>query len=253
MAILQARTSSGRLPGKVLRPILGLPMILHQIARVRRARSLDRLIVATSTDPSDDHLAAVLAGAQVAVHRGALDDVLGRFAGALAALAPGAGTVVRLTADCPLADPDVIDATVAHHRAAGAAYTSNCLHPSFPDGLDVEVVGAEALRLADREAVLPSEREHVTPFIRARPERFAAAEWRSPRDLSHLRWTVDTPGDLAFVTAVYERLHPADPDFGSEAVLALLDREPGLAALNTGEVRNAGYAASLAAEAGARA
>jgi spore coat polysaccharide biosynthesis protein SpsF len=248
LAILQARTSSSRLPGKVLRPILGRPMILHQIDRVKRARRLDGLVVATSDDPSDDGLARLLQGEGIPVHRGSLDDVLARFVGALAATAPRAGAVVRLTGDCPLADPAVIDATVAHHAASGAAYTSNCLVPTLPDGLDVEVVRAQALREAAAEAALPSEREHVTPFIRTRPDRFPQAEWRHAVDLSAQRWTVDTPGDLAFVTAIYERLFPADPAFGLEAVLALLAREPGLTRLNAGEIRNAGYAASLAAE-----
>lgn len=244
LAVLQARTSSSRLPGKVLARVHGRPMILRQIERVRRARSLGGLVVATSDDASDDVLVDLLDGEGIAVHRGPLDDVLMRFAGALAA--HPADHVVRLTGDCPLADPAVIDATVALHLAEGADYTSNCAAPTFPDGLDVEVMRAEALRAADAEARLPSEREHVTPWLRANPGRFRAAELRAPEDCSHLRFTVDTPADLAFVRAVFDALHPADPDFDTAAVLALIARRPEIAALNGGQVRNAGYARSLA-------
>jgi spore coat polysaccharide biosynthesis protein SpsF len=243
LAVLQARTTSSRLPAKVLAPIRGRAMILRQIERVRRARSLDGLVVATSDDASDDALAALLAGAGVAAHRADLDDVLARFAGALGGRE--ADHVVRLTGDCPLADPAVIDATVAHHLAEGADYTSNCAAPTFPDGLDVEVMRADALRAAAAEARLPSEREHVTPWLRAHPERFRLAELRAPVDRSALRLTVDTPADLAFVRAVYDALHPLNPDFGTDAVLALLDARPDIAALNAGQTRNEGYARSL--------
>lgn len=249
LAVLQARTSSSRLPGKVLAPILGRPMILHQIDRVRRAKTLDGLVLATSRDASDDALADLVASEGVAVHRGALEDVLARFVGAVEAAAPAAGHLVRLTGDCPLADPAVIDAVVRHHLATGADYTSNALTPTFPDGLDVEVVRRPVLVLAEEEARLASEREHVTSFVRSRPERFALAEHRSPVDRSALRWTVDTPADLAFVRAVYEALHPADPAFDTAAVLALLVRRPDLAALNAGQARNEGYARSLSEEA----
>lgn len=247
LGILQARTTSARLPAKVLAPIRGRAMILRQVERVARARSLDDLVVATSDDASDDALAALLGGEGVAVHRGPLDDVLARFLGALDA--HPAEHAVRLTGDCPLADPAVIDATVTLHRAERADYTSNCASPSFPDGLDVEVIRAEALRAAGAEARLPSEREHVTPFLRAHPARFRLAELSAPVDRSALRFTVDTPADLAFVRAVYDALHPGDPAFGTEAVLALLDARPDIAALNAGQVRNAGYARSLARDA----
>lgn len=246
LAVVQARTSSSRLPGKVLRPVLGLPMILRQLERIRRAERVDGIVLATSDDPSDDDLARTVTEAGYAVHRGSLDDVLRRLCGALDR--HPAEHVVRLTGDCPLTDPALIDATVARHLATGADYTSNCLNPSFPDGLDVEVVLAETLRMAAREAGLTSEREHVTPFIWKQPGRFRLAELRSPVDRSGFRWTVDTEADLRFVTAVYEALHAADPGFATEAILALLEARPEIAALNAGGIRNEGYAASLAAE-----
>lgn len=246
LAILQARTSSSRLPGKVLSPILGRPMILHQLDRLKRAKTLDGIVVATSDDPSDDALAAVVAAAGVAIHRGSLDDVLGRFVGALDAHAPGSSDVARLTGDCPLIDPVIVDEVVRHHRETGADYTSNALIPSFPNGLETEVVKASILRLAAAEADLVSEREHVMPFIWKRPDRFRLAELRAPVDRSHLRWTVDTPADLILVTAVFEALYPSNPQFDHRDVLALFARDPYLEDLNGGQTRNAGYARSIA-------
>lgn len=245
IAILQARTSSSRLPGKVLAPILGCPMILRQIARLRRAAASSHLVVATSRDSSDDELADVLLRDGVAVYRGELDDVLGRFIGALDAVAPHAGTVVRLTGDCPLCDPDIVDAMISYHHETGADYTSNTRRVSFPNGLDVEVVQAKALRAAAAEATLVSEREHVLPFIWTRPDRFRLAQLVAREDRSALRWTVDTPNDLAFVRAIYAALYPMDPEFGTDAILSLLERDPDLSLINGGQVRNEGYARSL--------
>lgn len=224
-------------------------MILLQLERIARATTIDRIVVATSVDPSDDGLATLLAEAGHAVYRGPLDDVLERFGGALETFP--AKSVVRLTGDCPLADPAVIDAAARRHLETAADYTSNALHPTFADGLDVEVVRADVLQVARREAVLRSEREHVTPFIWSRPERFRLAELASAVDRSSLRWTVDTPDDLRFVTAVFEALYPVNPAFGSDDIIALLDARPDLAA-TTGAIRNEGYVRSLAADARSR-
>jgi spore coat polysaccharide biosynthesis protein SpsF len=224
LAILQARMSSSRLPGKVLKPILGRPMILRQIERVRRAGSIDRLLVATSTEPTDDPLATAVETEGVPVFRGSLDDVLGRFIGALDA--HPAEHVVRLTADCPLADPQIIDAVVARHLEAGADYTNN-LAPgaAYPKGQDTEVVTAEALRRA-AGGTSPEEREHVTWGIRQDPSRYRHAALAAPGDWGAVRWTVDRPDDLAFVTAVYEALHPASPEFTSDDVRRFVADHP---------------------------
>lgn len=223
LAILQARMSSTRLPGKVLEPILGQPMIARQVERLRRSRRLDALVVATSDQPSDDPVAAWTQSAGVSVHRGPLDDVLGRFCGVLAAW-PQAHAVVRLTADCPLADWTVIDALLDRHEAEGADYSSNVLpERTFPHGLDAEVVTPEALLAAQAESDDPYEREHVTPFVYRRPERFRMASLTRAPSLAHLRWTVDLPADLVFVRGVYEALYPARPDFSSEDIVALAD------------------------------
>lgn len=246
LAVLQARMSSSRFPGKVLAPLLGEPMLFRQIERIRRAREIGDLVVATSADDSDRPLAEACAARGVKVARGSLGDVLDRFVTAARPLAPDA--VVRLTGDCPLADPAVIDAVVARYRSGAFDYVSNVEPATYPDGLDVEVVRMSALERAHRDARLPSEREHVTPYVRNHPEIFPRANVESAVNLAHLRWTVDEPADLVFVEEVYKRLYPANPAFTTRDVLELLDRDPRLADINAGFERNAGMAKSLIAD-----
>lgn len=247
LAVLQARFSSSRLPGKVLMPLVGRPMLEREIERVRRARRVDSVVVATSTDASDDKIAALCEEIGTECFRGSLNDVLDRFYQAARGHAPDA--VVRITGDCPLIDPDVIDKAVGLFLTGATDYVSNALAPTYPDGLDVEVVRMAALEVAWREAKLPSEREHVTPFIWKQPDRFRAVSIQQDNDLSGLRWTVDTAADYEFVSRVYETLYPANPAFTTAEVLALLEREPELARINGQQSRNEGYAKSLAADA----
>ena len=223
--------SSTRLPGKVLADLAGIPMILRQIERLRRSTRLDRIVVATSDQSSDDPLAVCLIAAGVPVFRGSLDDVLGRFMGAIEAFGP-VRTVVRLTADCPLADPDLIDETLKLHARLGADYTSNTPdRRSYPKGLDVEVFEAVALKIAASETRDPYDHEHVTPFLYRHPERFMVARLEQAADEGDVRWTVDRPDDLDFVRAVYDGLYPADPAFTSDDVRAFVRNRPDLAAL----------------------
>ena len=218
LAVLQARMSSSRLPGKVLRPILGRPMIALQIERLRRARRLSDLVVATSAEAEDDAIAACCQELGAGCHRGPLDDVLARFAGALTA-AGAPKTFLRLTADCPLADWSLVDRCIEAHEASGADLTYTSEGWTFPKGLDVEVVETAALMAADREACEMYEREHVTPFIYRHRERFALHSLTRDPPLRY-RWTVDTPEDFDFVSAVYGALYPAKPDFTSQDILA---------------------------------
>ncbi len=238
IAILQARMSSTRLPGKVLAPILGRPMLSLQIERIGRARACKNLIVATSDQAEDQPIADLCAEIGVAVYRGSLNDVLDRFY--RAALPHRPDRVIRLTADCPLADWTVIDRVCDAAEAGGYDYCSNTVDPTWPDGLDVEVVSFEALETAWREAESPSEREHVLPFIHRRPDRFGIGSVRNDRDLSHLRWTVDEPADLDLVRCVYEALYPADPAFTTDDILDFLDAHPELVRLNAHIERNEG-------------
>lgn len=243
LGILQARVSSSRLPGKVLEPILGQPMLARQLERLARCREIDHLIVATSGDATDDAIAGLCRRLGVECFRGSLENVLDRFYQAAIPHAPA--HVVRLTGDCPLADPALIDALIRFHLAEGSDYASNCHEPSLPDGLDAEVMRMEALATAWREARLPSEREHVTPYLRNHPERFRIRLWKNPVDLSAHRWTVDEPEDLEFVRAVYAALYPRNPAFGMQDVLDLIAQRPELAEINAGIRRNEGYEKSL--------
>jgi len=236
LAILQARVSSSRLPGKVLKDILGKPMILRQVERIRRAKTLDALLVATSNDPSDDPLYATCADNGLTCFRGSLDDVLDRFYQAARGSRPE--HVVRLTGDCPLTDPEVIDKVVTFGTTHDFDYASNTLKPTFPDGLDVEIMRFECLETAWREATAPAQREHVTSFIYQHPERFRLGNFTGTPDLSGLRWTVDHLRDFELAMQIYAELYPAKPDFSTQDILQLLEQKPELQNLNADYLRN---------------
>jgi spore coat polysaccharide biosynthesis protein SpsF len=243
IAIVQARMGSTRLPGKVLAEVFGAPMLTRMVERLRGARSLVGIVIATSDAPGDGPVRALAVRLGVRVFAGSADDVLARYAGAAERF--DADPIVRITADCPLIDPALIDQCVETFRTTkGCDYCS--LGGEFPDGLDTEVFSAAALSLAASEARLPSEREHVTPYIWKAPrELFHRAQVTFPEKLGHRRWTVDEPRDLDFVRAVYARLYRPGQVFGWQEVEALLQREPDLARINAGIERNAGYRRSL--------
>lgn len=222
--------SSTRLPGKVLKPILGVPMILRQIERLKRCQRLDGIVVATSIEPSDTPIAEACAQAGVDCFRGPLNDVLGRFVGVIERYQPD--HVVRLTADCPLADWQVIDALIDQHVQSGADYTSNALKRTYPVGLDCEVMKADVLMQANAKVTTDFEREHVTPYVYQEPGRFDVQHMTQSEDISFLRWTVDTPGDFAFANALYEALYPDNPAFDSNDIMAFLDTHETVRNLN---------------------
>ena len=238
LALLQARISSSRLPGKVMLPLCGEPMLARQIERVLRSTRIDKLVVATSDLPEDRCLAGVAEAAGVGCFMGALDDVLDRFYHA--ARPHQADAVVRLTGDCPLIDWNVIDRCIDTMEEGGFDYVSNTLQPTWPDGLDVEVMTFAALAIAHREAENAVQREHVTPFINRDPARFRLGSVQNDVDLSAFRWTVDEPADYAFVARIYDGLFPTNPAFTTDDVLALLAREPALLEINAGFERNEG-------------
>jgi spore coat polysaccharide biosynthesis protein SpsF len=220
LAIVQARMSSRRLPGKVLAPVLGQPMIQRQIERISHAQLIDKLVIATSTMTDDDAIAEFCQVIGQPCYRGPLDDVLGRFVAALDTYGP-ADHVVRLTADCPLADWTIIDRCVKEHVAHRSDCTSNAIVRSFPDGLDVEVIRSDVLRAASAEAQDTQSREHVTPYIYSNGDRFHIRHVTQSVDLAALRWTVDNPDDLTFVRKVYDHLYAHNPTFTSDDILAL--------------------------------
>lgn len=243
LALLQARMTSSRLPGKVLKPILGRPMLERQVERILRSQRIDRLIVATSLTPEDDAIRALCKSIGIDCFRGDLENVLDRFYQAARQYNPE--HLIRLTGDCPLTDPVLIDELVDFYVERECDYASNCHEPTLPDGLDAEIFSFTALEQTWKEAVLPSHLEHVTLFIRSHPERFKIACYKYHQDLSHFRWVVDEPEDLEFVRRIYEILYPVKPDFQTEDILALLEREPKLVEINKQFKRNGGISKSL--------
>lgn len=228
VALVQARMGSTRLPGKVLLDLGGRSMLARVVEAARAARRLDAVVVATSTARGDDPVAEAAQALRVPVFRGSEDDVLERFCGA--ARAHRAEVVVRLTADCPFLDPELIDDAVERFRREGADYASNGLVEPYPRGLDIEVVRAAVLEEAAALASLPHHRAHVTAFVYQHPERYRLLAVPAPAALAAERWTVDTPEDLALARAIAERLGPGVPRW--REVAAVLEREPGLRALN---------------------
>jgi spore coat polysaccharide biosynthesis protein SpsF len=246
VAIIQARLGSSRLPEKTLKIIYDKPLLEHIIERVRGASRLRDLVVATSTEGQDDPIAALAQRVGALAFRGSEDNVLERFYEA--AVQNRADIIVRITADDPFKDPEVIERAIALLLETGCDYCSNTIQPTFPEGLDVEVFRFAALERAFKEARLPAEMEHVTPYIWKHPELFAAHNFRCEQDLSHLRWTIDYENDFLFAREVYQRLYPKKRIFLMRDILELLASEPSLGAINGGVVRNAGYQESLSRE-----
>lgn len=230
--IVQARMGSTRLPGKVLKPILGRPMFSYQLERLRAAQRVERIVVATTTEPADAAIVDFCSAEQVPCVRGSETDVLSRYA--LAAAEWNARTVVRVTADCPLIDPELIDEAIRQFAEANGAYhyVSNMLQPTWPYGMAVEVFPREVLEEADREATQPAEREHVTPFIYWRPQRYRLKSLTRQPDLSQHRWTVDTPEDFELIGRILQALYPDNPRFTLQDVLTLLERHPSWSDIN---------------------
>jgi len=243
-AIIQARMSSTRLPGKVLMPLAGRPMIRHIVERVR-ASGVDEVIVATTREAADDPLVAYLEEERLCgVFRGSEDDVLERYY--LSAKEAGAEIVVRVTADDPLKDPDVIDQALGFlAEDPGLDYCSNTLKPTFPEGLDIEAFRFSALEKAHREARLPSDREHVTPYIWKHGDIFRLKNFEHEEDLSSWRWTVDKPQDMEFMRQVFGALWDGDSVLSYRTVIDHLKRHPELMEVNAGTVRNEGYLKSI--------
>ena len=243
VAIVQARMGSTRLPGKVLKPLAGKSMLWHVLKRALAARNLDEIVLATTIAPEDRALEPVAKELGVRVVFGHPTDVLDRYY--RAALAAKADAVARVTADCPFLDPQVVDDCVDLFKRSGKAYASNAINRTYPDGLDVEVFSFAALETAWKEAKLPSEREHVTPFIWKNPGRFPAAELVRETDLSALRWCVDNPEDLLLAQSVCEELGRDGRLFGYRELLQFIQKRPDLGALNAGIACNEGYDKSV--------
>jgi spore coat polysaccharide biosynthesis protein SpsF len=228
VAIMQARMGSTRLPGKVLEDLDGKTMLARVAERVRRVPQIEDLLVATTDLAADDAIVEECRRHSIKVSRGDQQDVLDRYY--RAAQLTKTEVVVRITADCPLIDPEITGKTVAAFLESRPDYASNVVTRTYPRGLDTEVVSFNTLSRAWQEARKPFEREHVTPYIYEHPDKFKILSVTGETDLSSHRWTVDTPEDLEFVRAIYSRF--GDAPFHLQHVLGLLEREPALMEIN---------------------
>jgi spore coat polysaccharide biosynthesis protein SpsF len=235
VGIIQARMGSTRLPGKVLADIHGHPMLWRVVDRTRAAKTLDDVIVATTIEPGDDAIVAFCREHEIDCFRGSENDVLDRYY--RAARERDAQNIVRITSDCPLIDPEIIDKTVRAFLTERPDYASNSVVRNYPRGLDTEVMTFRALESVWREARQPYERAHVTPYLYENPARFKICSVTGDKDYSDHRWTVDTPEDLEFVRAVYGRLEGGR--FSWRDVSKLIEREPELAEINRGIAQKA--------------
>ncbi len=250
LIILQARTSSSRLPNKVLLPIMAKPMLSQQIARLAKVKTSHQLIVATSDETSDNQIEDLCQELGVKCFRGSLDDVLDRYYQTALANNPASNikNIVRVTGDCPLIDSDIIDQVIALFLNSQVDYCSNCEPATLPDGLDVEVFTLATLEKAWQLADKPSEREHVTPFIRKNKQLFRCKNFYHHSDLSHLRLTVDESVDFELVTKIYQTLYPQNNDFKLTDIMSLLEQQPELALINQHILRNEGLLKSELAD-----
>ena len=229
VAIIQARMGSNRLPGKVFEDLAGQPMLARVIDRTGKAETIDEVIVATTTRPEDDVIEQMCRIRRIHCFRGSNDDVLDRYY--QTAVAFGADAVVRITSDCPLIEPDIIDRIVKGFlNCSGADYISNTLERTYPRGLDVEVFSFAVLKQAWEEDDNPTWREHVTPYIQRHSGRFRVFNAASELDYSHMRWTVDTREDLVFIRRIYDYFQT--DSFHWEDVLGLLRSQPDLLDIN---------------------
>ncbi|MDA1349270.1 MAG: aminotransferase class III-fold pyridoxal phosphate-dependent enzyme [Chloroflexi bacterium] len=246
-AIIQARMSSSRLPGKVLLDIVGQPLLWHVVSRVARARQIERVVVATSSAPSDQPVADFCAERDIDCFRGSLEDVLDRYY--RAAKEFEADPIVRVTGDCPLIDSDVIDHVLAVYREGAYDYVSNALRFTYPEGLEADVFSFDALKRAWRDADQPRQREHVVSYFKySGLFEIRNVENEDPVGDDH-RWVVDEPADLEFVRRVYAELYGGpESEFGMNEVLDLVARRPHLRRMNLGPVRNEGQFKSFADE-----
>tara|TARA_B100000780_G_C21063033_1_gene427375 strand:- start:283 stop:1056 length:774 start_codon:yes stop_codon:yes gene_type:complete len=247
VAIIQARMGSSRLPGKVLAEIDGQPLLGILISRVKSSKSLDQIVIATTTEKADDILCDWLINEGVEYFRGSERDVLDRFW--QCAKLYRADIIVRITADDPLKDSEIIDKALGMlKRSESVDYVSNTLKPTYPEGLDVEVFRFSALKKANAEATLASEREHVTPYIWKNRAKFKSLNFEMTPNLSDWRWTVDKSEDLEFVRSLL-RLVGNDMFTGYQDLIEIVNKNPLLRDINSSTVRNEGYLKSRAEEA----
>lgn len=245
VAIAQGRMGSTRLPGKTMMDVGGEPLIHHFIFRLKHSKKIDEIVIATTADKKDDTIEEFVRKMGVGCFRGSEEDVLERYY--LAARERKADIVVRVTADCPLIDPEIVDRAITEFLNQDIDYISNTREPTFPHGMDVEVFSMEALERAFKEAKLPSEREHVTPYIWKNTDIFRVKQFYNKENLSNYRWTVDHKEDLEVVREIFKEFG-TDRVFHMEEIVKLMQRRPELQEINVGKDRYEGYQKSVKAE-----
>ncbi len=243
VAIIQARMGSSRLPGKVLAKIEGRPLLDVLISRVQNSKFVDQIVVATTTERTDDILCDWLNNEGIEYYRGSERDVLDRFF--QCAKLYRADVIVRVTADDPLKDSYIIDEALGIlSESSDIDYVSNTIRPTYPEGLDIEVFRFSVLEKANTEATLESEREHVTPYIWKNKEKFKVVNFEMTPNLSDWRWTVDKPEDLEFVRSLFS-LAGNDFSTGYLDLIEIVNKNPLLVDINSNTVRNEGYIKSI--------
>ena len=240
--IIQARTRSERLPNKVLKEIEDTPMICHIINRIKRSRNVEQIILATTDKDSDKILLDIAEKFKIIGFAGDDDDVLERFFNAATSFS--ADPIVRITGDCPLVDPELLDIMIQIFLENKYDYISNTIERTFPDGLDIEIFSFDALKKAHQQAKWSSEREHVTPFIVKNQDLFRVYNYRNKQDLSNLRWCVDEEDDLLMVKQIFHEMI-TEQFFSTADIIDLISKNPKIAEINKNIKTNEGYKKSL--------
>jgi len=240
--MIQVRTGSTRLPGKALKKIEGKPIIWHMINRVKKIKSVQQIVIVTTRKREDERFLKIAQENGILGFQGSEEDVLDRHY--RCAMKFNADPIIRITSDCPLIDPYLVERILQVFLKNNYDYVTNREPPTYPDGLDTEIFSFSALKKAAIYAKMRSEREHVNPYIVKNPKKFKIFNYRNRKDLSHMRWTVDEKNDLKFVRQIYSRMKPKML-FSTNAVLKILSKEPNLQKINQGINRNEGYSKSL--------
>jgi len=241
LAIIQARMSSTRLPGKVLLPLSDKPVLEHVIQRVRNCKLVDKVVVATTVHDSDDIIEDWCKKNNFEYYRGSLEDVLDRFYKVASQFK--AENILRITADCPVIDSGIIDEVIEKYHEGNFDFYG--LSGEFPDGLDCTMFSFKALEITWKNSKLQSEREHVGPYMVNHPELFAIGGYEKFKNLGHLRLTLDDPRDYQLLSTIFKKLYDIDNFFNHEMIINLLNESPELLKINSEIIRNEGYAKSI--------
>ena len=238
LLIIQARTSSRRLPGKVLIPVNGKPILEWQTLRVLQTASIDQVVMATSVESSDDEVEAIANRCGISAVRGSLENVFSRFIKVVDRYKPK--VVIRITGDCPLYMPTLCEMMMNEFEKSNVDYLSNTLMPTYPDGCDIEIFSSGAIRELEKMHLTSSELEHVTLGIYQRIQHFNCKNFTNNVNENSHRWTLDTPDDLEFVRKIYEEFKGRETSFAYEDVMSFLRENPELARYDDGTMRNSG-------------